>query len=438
MRAKSLVPGIIFLIGGISTAYPCLATSVENESDAMQITTHFNDLTGIACDNTAQYCVAVGINLHPHTIDHLIYTTQNGGVTWRSGAVLPHPNVEDAIEDPTSSGQSFMTVRCSSTGKDCLVAGTTMINGHPTLLTYASHDAGFTWSAPSLIPIANQSEEQTLTDDYPFLRLKCNPTVTQCVLTTNTVLHNQHTPVIFSTQNGGETWANGVLLNQSSNTPNGIDILDLGCDQSGLICTALATAADSDDATSNEMTIPSSMIYSTHDGGLTWSDVKPMMMITGANQDAIPSQHDRLSLLTCDQSGLSCLALGRKSFIEHTGNTQTLIADTHAYLTKNGGLTWLDMTAITSDDKNYDNIFTSVHCNTNQRICAAVGVAVTVADEDDNAQSHPIIYTTTDGGKTWQKKPLTPPTGVMSLLLDVFCSDDTELCHAVGLLPKTA
>ncbi|MCX7090524.1 MAG: hypothetical protein NTU48_03625 [Legionellales bacterium] len=412
----------------------CPASNTQNESDAMQITTHFNDLTGIACDNTAQYCVAVGTAVN-NRVEHIVYTTRDGGITWNHDTTLSHPDQEDKLIDtvePLSSDQVFTTVRCDMTGTDCLIAATASISGQPTLLTYTSHDAGHNWSKPFLINVADQTPARAFVDDYPFLRLKCNANASWCILAGNTVSQQQHTPVFFTTQNLGESWSSATYLSVPSNVPYGLDVLDLGCDSSGLICTAVTSTQDSFDGKQTSQPPHMGLIYSTHDGGNTWSDAKPLMISRG-NQDAVAAPNDVINILTCDQSGLSCIALGTSYTVQHTEDSIEILDNpAHSYLTKNGGLSWQDASEI-SADKDYTQSFTALDCDVSNRFCAAVGIKSNDKEEDSYL---PIIHTTTDGGQTWQKKPLTPPENASSFMLDVFCSEDASFCHTVGFFLK--
>lgn len=419
---------IILLSTVLNFVTPALAATEVDESDAMQITTNFNDLTGIACDSTAQYCVSVGVVLQAHQIDHVVYTTSNGGIKWTQGFALPHPNGEDPIEEPKNSNQNIMQIRCDTSGQNCLIAGATSIAKQSQLVTYITHDGGQTWTSPKLLSYPD-AQKQILTDDYPFLRLKCSANLNWCVLASNTIMEKQTIPAIFTTQNGGESWSSAMLNTPANatgtNSKEGLQMLDLGCDQSGLFCTALTTNIK--DQANAESAPPMSLIYSTHDGGITWSDAKPLMLSQTANPDPIASTQDVLHILSCDRSsGLRCIALG----VQYSADANPATANTHAYLTKNGGLSWQDTTAIPSSDATHMNIFTSLHCDVSNRFCAAVGMSV----DEDGDKDFPIIYTTIDGGQTWQKKPFTSPNDALSLMLDVFCSDDAAFCHAVGVV----
>ncbi|MEI6095331.1 MAG: sialidase family protein [Gammaproteobacteria bacterium] len=438
MKIARLIPSFVLLAGGLHSI------TAWSESDAMQITTHFNNLTGIACDSSGQSCISVGVAHHPNTLDHVVYTTSNGGITWSQGTLLSHPDQhEDSMADPTDSSQNFMTIRCNTTGQDCIIAGTTSIGNHSNVFTYTSHDGGQSWSKPQLLSISPLSEDQNLVDEYPFIRLKCNTSANSCILATNTTAKNQQIPTLFTTQNGGESWSAASPLTVPPSAPNGITILDLACDHTGLFCTALTSTAEYNNslqAPPATPLTPTAFIYSTHDSGITWSDPKPLMLTRQNNEELIQSTNDILNILSCDPSGLSCIGLGTLYTTETSETpeiTTTTVTgnNTHAYLTKNGGLTWQDTTEIVASDPKLLNTFTALHCDISNRFCATVGFATNEDAETD--EFIPIIYTTIDSGHTWQKKPFTPSPDILSLMLDVFCSEDAALCHAVGFFLKS-
>ena len=429
MNITPFSPSMILLISVFNLVSPAFASTGMDESDAMQMTTHFNDLTGVACDSSAQYCAAVGVITHPHQIDHAVYTTSNGGIKWSQGLILPHPDQEDPIEEPKNSGQIIMQIRCDTTGQHCLIAGSTRIANQSKVSTYTSHDGGQTWSLPTLLSYP-EPQKQTLIDDYPFLRLKCSANNNACILASNTVLGNQAVPIMFTTQDGGENWSTAKLnipTNANDSTQVGIQVLDIGCDQSGSFCTALTKTTSLDEKNNEDTFKPESLIYSTHDGGITWSDPKPLVFNQNPNLDSNDITRDVLHIMSCDRSsGLRCIALGAHSTLDEKNIQSTT---THAYLTQNGGLSWQDTTEIPDSDATHTNIFTALTCDVNNRFCAAVGMSI----DEDGDKDFPIIYTTIDSGQTWQKKPFTPPNDALSLMLDVFCSDDAAFCHAVGL-----
>jgi hypothetical protein len=438
MKTARLLQSALLLVSGLG--FPSAwadASNINTESDAMQITTHFNDLTGIACDSAGQYCVAAGVKHHPNSLDHIIYTTNNGGIHWNPGIVLTHPEQEDKIEAPNESTQNFMTIRCNTSGQDCLLAGTTSISNHSALLTYTSHDGGRSWSTPNVVTL----EDQIIDEDYPAIRLKCDMDINACILATNTIQNNRHVPVFYTTQTNGATWTASPTLSLPSQLEYGIRLLDIGCDQHSVFCTALMTSADDDNLIYDNTRSPASLspipfIYSTHNGGITWSVGKPFMVTEGFDQDPILSIHDVPNIISCDQSGLSCIALGTHYTTKISDHDTTLTeSSTRGYTTKNGGLNWQKTSDIfPAETNNSQNIFTALHCDITNRFCAAVGINISPIDGTDEAS--PIIYTSTDSGQTWQKKSFTPVTDFLNIMFDVFCSEDAALCHAVGILIK--
>lgn len=430
MKIMRFLQGCSMLAGGLSLSLSWAHPILSNESDAMQITTHLSNLTGIACDNTSQYCVAVGTEPHSNPIHHLVYTTSNGGIIWSAGTALAYPDLENQIKEPENSAQNLMTLRCDRTGQHCLIAGTTQIAGQRNVMTYTSHDGGITWTLPNLLAFP----ADTRVSEDVSLPLQCNDQASSCILAVNTIRNNQHVPTLFTTQNSGDNWSTVTALNLPLHAPYGIHISDIDCDQTGLFCTALTATADDDELTFDSTRpypalAPAAYIYSTHDGGLTWSDAKPMIVPEQINQSSTESHVP--SILNCDQSGLTCIALGTHYTTQTTENSVEIGDNaTHAYITQNGGLTWQVTPEIMTTASEHSIAFTALHCDLSNRFCSAVG-----AEFDNNTDDNivPIIYTSIDSGQTWQKKLFTPTTNSNSMILDVFCAEDAALCHAVGI-----
>lgn len=432
MKIANVVLNMVLLGGGLFPTVALSNSSLNQESDAMQITTHLKHLTGIACDSTGQSCISIGIEPNATGENHLAYKTINGGISWNSGVILTHPENEDDIDSLESIGK-FTTIRCDSSTQNCLIAGTTRVSGQNVIYTYTSQDGGQTWSLPQTISFGDQGSQASLLDEFPFLRLNCDAHMQSCILATNLIIGNKSNPILFTSQNGGENWSSGTLLSLPSDASHGVIFSDLACDQSGLFCTAITQHTAYNGFEEDKLFIPnhSAYVYSTHDGGITWSDAKPLMLTQENNQSAIPSRHDVPTLLSCDQSGLSCIALGLYYDLQQSDNTTTLISNnSHVYLTKNGGLNWTDSSEILANDPKLSPIFTALHCDITNRFCAAVGIEI---DEEHDDEFKPIIYTSIDSGHSWMRKTFTPPDNKISMLLDIFCSEDAALCHAVGL-----
>ncbi|HVT62743.1 MAG TPA: sialidase family protein [Legionellaceae bacterium] len=385
----------------------------------MQITTHFSDVTGIACDSSAQYCVAVGYVLQPQQIDHLIYISQDGGIHWSANPILAHPDSEDTSDHTSTDPRIQMKIACSNTGMDCTVAGTTTKAGQPYILTYHSHDGGLNWSTPTILPLfhSDQPPKGNL-ENLPLVNVQCGLSGMQCMIASHTPYEDNNEPIVYLSKNGGDSWSEPIFLPLRVGDDAGIRIHDLSCDHSGLICTAIGSTKSSRHPNGTPI------MYATQDGGQSWSPARSLLIAQLFNADYIISKHDFLNQISCDYTGLNCIAIGH-----HHQKTQydEIIPLNSAYQSKDAGRSWRHAIEIDANDRFGDNIFTALHCDVGASICTAVGYNA------KGEELQPIIYTTSDAGQSWQKKEFEPPLAALGLL-DVFCADNAAICHAIGFV----
>ncbi|MCR9192864.1 MAG: hypothetical protein NXI01_09475 [Gammaproteobacteria bacterium] len=405
-----------FFLGSLSCISLCMATPILDESDALQLTTHFNNLTSIACDHKAQHCVATGFVLEPTHIDHLAYTTNDGGVTWHTGSPIFHSDDEVAPQYAITSVRTDMQIKCGRSGMNCLIAKYTLDAGLPYVQTYMSHNGGTSWDTHERLPLYKLPKELNEMEDLPHLNLQCDTTGKKCIIGAHFYLQKILSPVFYTTQDGGQSWSDAIFL--TSNKPETtVDLLyALRCDDTGMFCTAITNRINND--TDN----PTPRIHMTQDAGLTWT-TKPMLLADSSHEKFLVSTEDSLSDLSCDHSNLHCIALGSHIQISEKGHSSL---HNYAYVTQNGGVTWEHAVEIDPEAPAWEHIFTTVRCDSSDTFCIAIGSSAA------QGLLQPIIYISIDGGYSWQQKPFQSPAG-STVLLDAFCADTGTLCHAVGL-----
>ena len=441
MKIIRFLPSLVLIAGTMHSMNAWSNEKNTNESDAMQITTHINNLTGITCDKSGQSCIAVGFKPKTNAMEHVVSKTLNGGITWSKDYNLPHAENEDPKLKDFSNGHIFMTIRCHHAGQECLIAGTTSINQRTSIIIYASHDGGESWDMSKNIPLSLETQIISIEEGIP-LHLKCNSKYNTCILGVNTVQQNKFIARMYYLKNDNEKWHTTPSLNLPSNSLSGVILNDFDCDQSGLFCTALSQVPDIEASLLDQIIHGKSKtltyIYSSHDGGQTWSDPKSLKVTHQDNLNLMQSNIEILSIISCDATGLSCIALGKPYLVKanktlSTSTYSIIEKKTHSYLTKNGGISWIDTSEIMDQNSKQNNIFNAIECDESNRFCAAVGLEYQTNTQKGTDEFLPIIYTTIDSGHSWQRKAYSPIGESLDFFIDVFCSDDAALCHAVGV-----
>ena len=389
-----------FLLATLILSLSSFASSITTASDSTNIKAHVNNLTAISCDNTAQRCLAVGFMLkkngdwlYKHSINHVVYATQDGGNTWNEPLTLRHPS------NMTIDGT--MNIHCDDSGVSCLLVGTATINSNQEdIIVYKTKDAGLHWRGPKRLHIPEDKSSF-------FEGMSCSNAGDRCLLLAHGSFYG---PIIYKTQDAGETWSSLAPLEPEN--INGYHVRGISCSNSGLQCTIVAG-----------LNIPLS--YTTQDGGLTW--------ISTTLHDQLNSDHtkdDYFSNVKCDETGLKCIALRYQNVIK-----PPIISYLHAYTTLDGGISWRKTSSIYNVDgsiyEHFSNI-DSVPVSTFD--CDKVGQSCTVAYSLIGVKNaSPLIYVTHDGGVTWTNEKINIPEQNTSILLDVFCDDNALLCQIVGM-----
>ena len=125
---------------------------------------------------------------------------------------------------------------------------------------------------------------------------------------------------------------------------------------------------------------------------------------------------------------VSCNGLGQQcTAIAETVDYDTNLYQQYSYTTTNGGRDWDKKTLISSNF--LGSKLNSLHCDDTGNTCTAIGWYNTTISA--STVYKPLIYKTIDGAKSWtinSSLSFSP----LSLLTDIFCNTFGESCIAVG------
>jgi len=257
-----------------------------------------------------------------------------------------------------------------------------------------------------------------------FLGIACDKTATACVAVGFGKEPLEFQRLVYTTQDAGVTWSAPIaLLSVPAETKDSIHHAKISCDATGQKCIIVSSAM--------KKNIPAPIVYSTKDGGLTWSDpmLLPLPKATVEQQDA-----EIGTSVSCNDSGDNCVIAGALYNDDDSNNHPQ--RDPLLYTTKDAGHTWNLSTLPAATTYSHGTTLVNVNCDNSGLACVIVGNALTKDSFWSNTySSKPIVYTTQDGGTKWSK-PIILPTAVTdsngSTLDDVACNSTGSQCTAIG------
>lgn len=218
----------------------------------------FNSLNSVSCDNSGMQCTAVGAGNDPtHGIGYSLHST-DGGQSWGSSySFLPVPPAPDATLLTSIFCDAATGLKCSAVG--AVTGPTSQQLTFDTLypVSYTTNDGGATWSNPlNLVTVPNTTNNRGNS-------VVCDSTVTKCIATASGTLSGLVLPLIFTSSDGGASWAGPLTLSAPEGSNGSASITGLSCDASGLNCTGFGSTVIN--GASVDIT------YTTLNGGISWS-----------------------------------------------------------------------------------------------------------------------------------------------------------------------
>jgi len=259
-------------------------------------------------------------------------------------------------------------------------------------------------------------------DNNLSTKVSCNQSGLACTIVGSvTADDGEMLPLLYITHDAGQKWISFNTLKSASyffpgDIPRKTPLNGISCDRSGNICIAVGYTFTSNSFFSS---IYSSkpVVYSTQDGGAHWSD--PVILPTDVNDFTGSTLTD----VACDDSGMQCTTIGYTEYFNI--NQQQLFS----FTTYNGGLSWESKKFIQSRNTS-ENYLGSLHCDDSGLRCTAVGWHMPLITTIPVYQ--PLVYTTIDGAKHWEKN-INTSFPISSILYDVSCSNTGDNCVAVGV-----
>lgn len=381
------------------------ASSIQSFVDSIPLKTYVNNLTGIACDASAQRCVATGFVTKQDRVDEVIYRTQDAGRKWSKPITLFHsvrlPPEMDSLNHKT------MKIACDSSGMLCHVAGVKRAPTKEYVVAATTYDGGVTWIKHRFAPRQHPLSE--------ILKLTCGLSGENCVILGRDNDYEGNT-FVSTTADMGQTWSEARVLPSSDKSEQYDEVFDMSCSDSGLVCTIIGGMETFDTA--------KAISFITHDGGMTWTN--PLVIDEkGQTTSESPPISDVFSHIRCDGLGTTCIALRHLEIPLSSSLSFLTVVD--AYRTVDSGLTWERMGTLDNRDGILYERIGAFDCSHDLQTCVAVHAPAGVKD------AKPYVYVTHDAGATWTHRKLTKTNVETAAVMDLFCDDNATLCLMVGI-----
>jgi photosystem II stability/assembly factor-like uncharacterized protein len=342
------------------------------------------ELLGTSCDNSGLLCTAVGSGMIAGINAPVSYLTTDGGSSWINSMASPVP-------PPNNTGAELFAVACSGSGLSCTAVGYYFDGvGDTHNLAFTTHDGGSSWSSFILPGAPANSDGNTLN------AIACDLSGVICIAAGSALSTVTGDTINYSatTRDNGSTW-NLVTLPLTASMISNANVGGIACDSTGLVCAIAGFTT-----TPAPFTVLNPLVFTTTDGGNSWSNAIFPTLPAGAATGA-------LTAISCNDRGLLCTAVGRAIF---SGNENPL-----AYTSKDGGNTWSSAILPSFPVGGVNGRLSGVSCDNSGLICTAVG-------RYTNAGVRRLLsYTTTDGGNTWSNPifPEIPAGGTANTLSSV-------------------
>lgn len=239
-----------------------------------------------------------------------------------------------------------------------------------------------------------------------LLNIFCDTKNQNCVAVGYSNTPGNEIPLIYNSHNHGLTW-NYIQPVLPSDALTGV-LLGVACDSEVTQCMAIGYA------NAGNAIIPIS--YYSRDGGISWSTPTLLPIPSAATAST-------LAQVNCDaHTGLHCIAVGSARL---SGNEAPI-----SYKSTDGGVSWSNATLLTSPDSSISNGLTVLHCDSLAQNCIAIGYVL------NNGIVHPLSYVSADGGMSWSdSEQLSPPdeeANSLTILFQLRCDSLMLNCLTVG------
>ena len=106
--------------------FSSITSTLADQNTLPPIKTYLDRFLAIACNHSANRCIAVGFGKDPLASNRLVYTTDDAGTTWHEPTMLHSPSTalnEDKITSPHPA-----KISCDDAGQRCVIVSAALMN----------------------------------------------------------------------------------------------------------------------------------------------------------------------------------------------------------------------------------------------------------------------------------------------------------------------
>lgn len=322
--------------------------------------------------------------------------------------------------------ERFLSVACNKTGHRCLAVGFGKDSKTSDRLVYITQDAGKTWSEPSILaPVKDEKLLEEESSGPHSASISCDAYAQRCTIVSAALLENVPKPIVYKTEDGGLTWSEPSVLTlpEAVNTklnfnyPSAINV-KISCSYSAYTCVIAGSLLGGEEYTP--------LLYVTHDGGREWNVVNDLKLVSSTPKVILHGTS--LTDVHCDNSGYFCTVAGKaitkNSYWSYYYSFKPIVYTTHS-----GGARWSKPEILPTEVTDYKTSgLSAVSCSDMGTQCTAIGFTI---DYQTHLYEH-FSFTTTNGGKEWEKRNLITSSKFGGGFNSIHCDDTGNNCTAVG------
>lgn len=322
----------------------------------------------------------------------------------------------------------FNAVACDSVARNCVALGFVRGENDPkiTRMSYVSEDGGKSWQQSVKLPAPQDNAE----DEIDSAALSCDESATKCIASHLVIINKMPQLLVYKTLDGGKSWLDPTLLETKVNSYDKKLILS---STNNLEATFVSTSCDPSatncviSAGINTTKVFVPVIYSTHNSAESFSRAKRLTPPRHRSPRSIIHGTTLLDV-ACDQTGKKCLTVGNTIAQNSTFNDYYASLPV-VYSSSDGGKSWAKPQTLPTRIKLHRaDTLAGATCDLSGEKCSVVGFTM----REDTGQNQIFVFKSRNGGEDWSKKVLIRTKEAREFPTSFKCDSANKKCIITG------